>query len=713
MTGTEEKWLEEVFADGNGWDIDDIRNGAYRAPLQMHLEAMLRPAFENRLPLIIPKLAANKQLWFYIVGENRKELGEICRVISAYLGRVKSRLEPGIIVASDDLIEKIILGRFPSGFSRLYIPLALNPDKSAVYSVFEQLNSAIERYSQRPLSASLGHRPVGRMLSDFFVACGRDDGTAALEYFAELKNSGKVSSRNLISLELQALAAGKNWRELLDHPRLPDMLNGRIPGTIVDIVLNAVMHKLIRSSDPDQHNIEELQLELQSVSNLFFRTPDLDPGRCADLWKVWGIGAAALGYGRALEVLSQKNLNQDWVNQLGRWAGLSPGNVELVDPVEAALQSQPSFDSAAVMLQQALIMNPKDGVDVYQRISTYPSEVLDEILAHKFLRGVWESLESEYSSTVEIDSWASWLDSLVEGSSDALPLQVVVEKSRNWPVEQWNEGGVKKRLFLLADTDASSTVRDVIPILRGWLRERKINVSASFLGQIMVMLAVDDIYSTQDLGLFAELIADLVEAPHEGQQYRDAIEAATVCWERVKSVNSLTQGLEVMDVLLDALCSDSQARLDYWNSLQEFCISSWNRLTDDQQLVVLRTAEDVVGECSQFPPLREKETDAASNLPDMTSKRLAIYTLTEGAARRAGAVLADLFPALDIRLNHDKSATTELVNLADTADFFIFASRSAAHQAFYPVTKRRDDILYPAGKGSSSIIRCFLDAVKA
>jgi hypothetical protein len=97
----------------------------------------------------------------------------------------------------------------------------------------------------------------------------------------------------------------------------------------------------------------------------------------------------------------------------------------------------------------------------------------------------------------------------------------------------------------------------------------------------------------------------------------------------------------------------------------------------------------------------------------MTSKRLAIYTLTEGAARRAGAVLADLFPALDIRLNHDKSATTELVNLADTADFFIFASRSAAHQAFYPVTKRRDDILYPAGKGSSSIIRCFLDAVKA
>ena len=114
----------------------------------------------------------------------------------------------------------------------------------------------------------------------------------------------------------------------------------------------------------------------------------------------------------------------------------------------------------------------------------------------------------------------------------------------------------------------------------------------------------------------------------------------------------------------------------------------------------------------QFPPLRPTEEGSHSEQADLSNKKLAIYTLTEGAARRALAVLGELFPNLDIQLNHDKTATNALVNLAKTADYFVFASRSAAHQAFYPVTKQRDDILYPAGKGSSSIVTCFLAAVQ-
>ena len=152
--------------------------------------------------------------------------------------------------------------------------------------------------------------------------------------------------------------------------------------------------------------------------------------------------------------------------------------------------------------------------------------------------------------------------------------------------------------------------------------------------------------------------------------------------------------------------------VNFWNSLQEFCIAHWDRLANDQKLVVLRTAEDAIHSVEQFPPLPDEEEETKPERVDVTNKRLAIYTLTEGAARRAGAVLGELFPKLEIKLNHDKSSTPGLVNLAKTADFFIFASRSAAHQAFYPVTKERDDILYPAGKGSSSIVRCFLEAIQ-
>ena len=68
---------------------------------------------------------------------------------------------------------------------------------------------------------------------------------------------------------------------------------------------------------------------------------------------------------------------------------------------------------------------------------------------------------------------------------------------------------------------------------------------------------------------------------------------------------------------------------------------------------------------------------------------------------------------LEIILNHDKKNTTALETLADTADFFIFASRSAAHQAFYAVSDKRNDLLYPNGKGSSSIVKKFLEAARS
>jgi len=97
---------------------------------------------------------------------------------------------------------------------------------------------------------------------------------------------------------------------------------------------------------------------------------------------------------------------------------------------------------------------------------------------------------------------------------------------------------------------------------------------------------------------------------------------------------------------------------------------------------------------------------------DLSGQKLGIYTLTEGAGRRAKNVLAELFPGLNVELNHDKVATSALDNLAKTADYFVFTDKSAAHQAYYRVKDLRgDDLLYPSGKGSSSIITKFIAVV--
>jgi len=712
VTISDDAWLEAFFGEGNAWNLEKIRNAGYKGVLQSHLETMLQPCLQNRLPFVLPRIDSDKRLWFYVIGEDRRQLAELQRIVTAYLGNVLTSLDPHIFVSSDDPIENSLLNQFSHGFSRICIPQELNADKPAVYSVFNTLNSAIERYSQRPPGFSLTQRPTGRILSDFFIACGRHDGIATLDYFEELKSSGKLSSRNLVSLELQALAAGKDWRAVIDHPRLSDILGARIPGAIADVVLNAVKHLSIGSEVPGDNDIEKLQVELQGLSTLFLRSPDIDAERRIDLWKVWAIGAAALGYSRVLDAIPVTSLGQEWVDRLAEWAGLKTEKVRTVDLLKAAVRAEPSVESANALLQQCIGASERIGLEIYQRLLIYPSEIMEQVRDHYQSRALLESLESDYSESIVVDSWSSWLSTLIDDSEHAIPFQVVMEDCRHWKRDQWDEDQVTKQLYNLADTENASIVRDVIPLLRSWLLENNLSISAVFIEQLVVMLAVDDIYSVQDLTLYADLIDDLADVPHTKEQYQELVGATAGCWTRVKSVNSLEQGLEAMDVLLDSVCADTQVRLNFWNSLQEFCIASWDRLANSQKLVVVRTAEEAIGSSDQFPPLQGASEDALAQQPDLSNKRLAIYTLTEGAARRAKAVLGEFFPTLEIKLNHDKSATSAIMNLAKTADYFIFASRSAAHQAFYPVTKERDDILYPAGKGSSSIVRCFLEAIQ-
>jgi hypothetical protein len=98
--------------------------------------------------------------------------------------------------------------------------------------------------------------------------------------------------------------------------------------------------------------------------------------------------------------------------------------------------------------------------------------------------------------------------------------------------------------------------------------------------------------------------------------------------------------------------------------------------------------------------------------PNLQGKLLCIYTLTEGAARRARDVLEVIFTGLTVEINSDHTATPALCHLAKTADYFVFSSRSSKHQAFFPVTAIRSDIIFPLGKGASSIIREFVSRLR-
>ena len=703
--------LSAFFSQSNDWDLEKIEKGAYPAELQAHLEAMVRPALEGRVPFVLPRLDAETRLWFYVVAQDRRQLTELDLVLRAHLGTVRSRCDPQVYIQSEDPVEKAVLDIYPQGFLKISIPKELNSHRSHVYSVFGSINAALNRYSERPLSIAVAQRSIGRILSDFFGACDRHDGSAANELVEELRASGKLGVRNLLSAELQALAAGREWRALLNHPNLNDILGGRIPAGVAEVILEALRYTEVRSDSPNDYKIQALQARLEPVSQLFLRTPSMSPRADLNLWKVWAIGAVAFGYSRASEVVSELRLGRQWIEELHGWGELAPKPDNSSLEFRADLRSEPSIENAVKLLQRALALNPTEGLEVYRRLCDYPLNVLKELEAHSALRGVWVSLQEDFALQRKVDSWSAWLKSLLQSSSESVSIHAISEACRGWEPSSWNEDEIRAHLLGLADTNSALLFREGIPLLRKWLRDSDIQSSAAFTEQVLLVLAVDEIHSTQDLALVADLIGDLAAVPHTKEQYQEGVGAAMEIWRRAKSIVGLDGGLDVMDVLLDSVCADPEIRLRFWLPLQEFCLAEWRRLSEDQQLLVRETSKAVTGSSEQFPARRSAQAVAGQEKIDLAGKRLAIYTLMEGAGRRAKAVLNELFPGLEIQLNHDTYATNALLHLADSVDYFVFATQSAAHQAFYPVVKRREEILYPAGKGSSSIVRCFLDAL--
>jgi hypothetical protein len=85
----------------------------------------------------------------------------------------------------------------------------------------------------------------------------------------------------------------------------------------------------------------------------------------------------------------------------------------------------------------------------------------------------------------------------------------------------------------------------------------------------------------------------------------------------------------------------------------------------------------------------------------------------EGAAERAAKILRELFSDIQIELNHDKVASSALKNLVNKSDYFIFCWSSAKHAAFDAIKVQRRDLIYPTGKGSSSIVTSFLKEIQS
>lgn len=718
-------WLKNFYAEDKHLDYDRAMQGGYSI---QQMNTLIQRAAAQRMPCIVPSTRTGKTV-FYALAENARRLDELRRILTAALGSADTNADIRSLYHTNDPGEQLLLDKSPDGILTFdFLPV---PDGSPqqvkewqiarMKRVYAMLQMVMDLYHQRPVLHSLVSRQTGRILRDFYTACHARDGKIAEQYLEELRGNQMLSSLNLLFLELQGMAASAKWDSILNHPRLEVLLRGRVPERIQRLLLRSSGHLMlnaIRDAHFPLDRREDARRLVLGLLPLYKHKPRFaHQASFLPDWQMWTMGAALLGIDEWQT--ASPLLDPDWIQQVEGWA---IGASSLPAPIEAeeqALIQAPvvvliSLENATDLLLEALVADADREDEIYAQLAAMPEATRHALQKIPKLWEAWQALEKRCEP--QDYGWSRWLADIQQATEserfESLRQQATVHYM-DWTPSTFSETQWQALLEQQSNSQLSKVLRDVLPTLLNWLEEYNVQVSASLWPDWLMLLAVEDIRSEEDVRLGGMILDKFLSGTFTREEYASAIESVAMLCSENLSVRTLGYSLDIAELLYDKVTADDAARLGFWVTLQELLKQRWERLDVSMQLSTRMVERLYLGEHAGHTFSEEDNTPgvASSLHRDLSGKTLAIYSLMEGAARRGKEALLQLYPGLRVELNHDHVATSALVNLAEKADYFIFASGSSKHQAFYTVTDYRKEIIYPSGKGASSMIAAFISAL--
>ena len=712
-------WLTGFFSHENTFKLNKVLDGSYPNALNVMLLERVE-ATTGKTPHFLPAYI-QEQYFFYCIANNRKELNELKSCIGHALG-TSHTYSSSIVSFSNLNYELALLNKYPEGFLRIQQHGSKSTTGNfAINSryISRVLNEVSDRYRVKPHFATVEKRPVGRVLRDFFTASRNNSGKLALTFFKELKASGELSHRNIIALELQALAINEKWKSVLEHEDLSDYLQGVIPERIYHLIIRAVFNEY--NIDYNQPNDESNNIVQESLLGNWLSKPSLKVDeRYADDWKCWCIIALNAGY-ENIEDLVPSFISKNWIKQISNGTALDKVIKIEVNELDKLLSNVVSPENVGQVLSFSDNCLQSDMEKIWVWLESLSFDIRQEVKSSIVFRQKWGTIEQyiygdkplileteidkKIPAPILISSWDEWFsqEKLVEFSN---PDMISTWKANTFSLALINER--------LASVDDAEAIRNMLPHLLQWLESNETQTNSVFWLALIELLAMDDASSITTIMLLMELLNNLLKLPHSKEDYISAIEASSIVVSNELSRKSLTTIVNLTESLFEhAIKSPDTLLYQYWQPIVVYIQSNWAQLECELKPVVTWLNEQINPKSTSFLHLVNNDKEAVNNdyIVDFSGKKLGIYTLTEKAGSRASEILTLMYPGIEIETNSDKVATDALKHLAKKSDYFIFCNKSAAHQAYYAVKAISKDIIYCDGKGSSSIVKMIKDII--
>jgi len=752
-------WLESFFADPNGLDWVAIANGTEPPAIAESLRPWLKLLGDpdQTAPVILPFVRDSKIAGWYAAARDGERTDELERLLQAWFGMTWFsrfvRTSPG----AADPMAAALRRAFDTSVFRFS-----GADASANRRIADDLTALANVLARRPFRARVQRRPIGVIRAEFDRALLIRDQAQAQALLDELKQSGRLNDENLRYLDVRMRAGLGLWPQIAhDHWLIKTLSELALPPQIIADLIEALYRTHLDPIEADGDSSTLLAKFVEQIGDRYprlfssrrgVRTPRVVKAFLLFEWSRPKPNAQILEELAALlpdadrkgspfaQLVSAEPSAGDEVDIDAADEAFDDGNIDRAFEFYLALPA--SKKTLTRLILCASLIGTSEAVGKLVAKVDEAGPLVAEVSAAN--RAKYDNLQVtppiiEISPVVEAadvsevaasavnaqpaaaSGWLDWAEQVRQGTATNLPADAAVT---------WDAGAIAshpEHAQSFADAignasgDSAAVVRHAIPALHNaFLGEETLLAPTikPIANTLFMLISMDDGLSSVDLGLLSQLLGQLLGIGITSSDYLSIVDALSDVEKRVGSFTHLAWSLDIAEALAVAPSPSpdcQSARQQFFLLVVSKALGFAHRLRADERHAFRLLAQDygIDGEALGTIDVTD-DKDEGEALPDLSSKTIGIYTLTEAAGARAKNALEAMFSGVAVILNADTVATARLTSLAKKADLFVFAWRSSSHSAYYCIKDAMEgrEPIMATGKGTASIVRAVIEAVR-
>lgn len=580
------------------------------------------------------------------------------------------------------------------------------------------LTRMVAAVAQAPPTSQEPPTSTAQLLARFVNCLNGNDRPGAELVLARCQTECRVDALNLSFLRVQLNAHFFDWHSIIRMPDFESLLHTRKPPDVSARLLEALYQ--VHLAECEGGSFEELvdawEKKVRASARPLLQSPILP---CVSRGGLTLYALAALTAATSsLDIertLWERRAEYGLADQVARFrpAGSPSGRA--------------SEENLFATTQSALVNADKTGsltalLSAFEQLRNLDAQQREELLSSGPLRQIWSDLVAQTGSDTPPKSWIDWIGRLSDPKFDC-STQIAQQACAEWPakdiVDAAEVEAIASALEEVPDGIATERLADVLPLLAAWLKDDsgypRPTLTRLYEATLYQLVAGARRGSTvlESAGL---MIRALLKIGLPEVAYRHLLEDALVLAGSGVGLKHVYWLLDLVEETVLNSAPDDAARLWFWQMVVSRLTPLISQLSVMQSVMLEKLALGLGWDTSEFSALKSpndlEEHRRTGAL--LANKTVAIYTLTESAARQAAEALQAIAPDAKVVLSHDHDGSSQLKNLARTADWFVLATSSAKHAATTFIQQHRPQgkpTLFAAGRGASSILRAIEDGV--